>query len=95
MRVLVLLAFFLVAAIRGESLARPMSKEEAPDTHHWKEFVGEKAEDVVKRIQAENPKLRTVVAIPAGAMVTADHRMDRVRVYHDAKGSVVRPPKLG
>ena len=33
--------------------------------------------------------------VPAGSSITMDYRLDRVRVFHDSQGNVVRPPKPG
>mmetsp|Transcript_1256 Transcript_1256/g.3184 ORF Transcript_1256/g.3184 Transcript_1256/m.3184 type:complete len:101 (-) Transcript_1256:225-527(-) len=75
---------------------KAMTAEERPgDTTEWAAFVGQRADDVVKRLREENPELKTVVAVRYGQPVTMDFRLDRVRVFHDDAGLVVRPPKPG
>ena len=63
----------------------------------WEKLVGRPVDEAVKAIEADAPKLgiENVVAISADSMVTMDFRMDRVRVFHDASGTVVRAPKTG
>jgi hypothetical protein len=60
----------------------------------WPELVGQTGDAAVSAISAAAPGLK-VMKVPEGAMVTMDHRLDRVRVYVGTDGKVVRPPKLG
>jgi 2'-phosphotransferase len=60
----------------------------------WPEVVGLPGDEAVAVIKAAAPGLQASV-VPVGAMVTMDHRLDRVRVYVGADGKVAQPPKLG
>lgn len=61
----------------------------------WPELVGTEGATAVTTIKKERPDLAQVVTVPQDAMVTQDYRLDRVRVYIDAEGKVVRPPMVG
>jgi hypothetical protein len=60
----------------------------------WPELVGQTGDAAVAAIKAAAPSL-AVAKVPEGAMVTMDHRLDRVRVFVGADGKVARAPKLG
>ena len=38
---------------------------------------------------------RQVAAQPQGALLTEEYREDRVRIFVNARGFVVQPPKIG
>merc|ERR1719152_50671 len=61
----------------------------------WRVHIGKDAEQVAELIKNENPDIKTVQIVPEGAMVTMDHRMDRVRIYNDANGKVASKPRVG
>jgi hypothetical protein len=52
------------------------------------------AEDVKSLILRDRPGINVCI-VPAKAMVTMDHRMDRVRLFVDGQGRVTKPPKIG
>ena len=60
----------------------------------WTHLKGVKADEAVQQIKSERPDLKVQV-VPDRAMVTADHRMDRVRVFVDDNGFVASPPRIG
>jgi hypothetical protein len=62
---------------------------------HWPELVGLPAQESINRILSDRPDLVSVLSIPQGSMVTCDYREDRVRVYIDSNGIVVRAPTIG
>lgn len=77
----------------------------------WPELVGRNGTDAVQYIKEKTGKyiflidrrrflisclgFTNVVIIPDGSMVTMDFRMDRVRVFVDKDGIVVRTPRTG
>ncbi|KAJ1450790.1 potato inhibitor I family-domain-containing protein [Pelagophyceae sp. CCMP2097] len=93
-RCFVFLALVAVAAEAVQVPIRAMDGEHQVPPDHWQDFVGQSAKDVVAKIQAERPSDQ-VVAVGQDMMVTMDFRMDRVRVFHDSAGNVVRKPKSG
>lgn len=56
-------------------------------------FSGEKGDVAAASIKHDSKLAVQVVRM--GAPVTADFRTDRVRVYVDSAGFVVRPPRIG
>jgi hypothetical protein len=54
-------------------------------------MTGEKAMAVIEAI---NPSLQVQV-IPEGSMMTADHRLDRVRIFVGEDDNVTREPQRG
>ncbi len=58
------------------------------------ELKGIHNEKAKESILKEHPNLQVYV-VPEGAMVTMDYRMDRVRLYVNEEGIVVRPPRVG
>ena len=61
----------------------------------WEELVGATGEEAKQQIEEERSDLERVEVIPEGAPVTRDFRIDRVRIFVDAEGRVVRIPKVG
>ncbi len=61
---------------------------------NWPEVVGLTGEEAASKIKTEKPNIKTAI-LPNGAMVTMDHRMDRVRIYVNSEGKVEVPPRLG
>lgn len=51
-------------------------------------------EEAKEKIAAENPWLNIQI-VPHGSFVTMDFRPNRVRIFVDAAGKVVSPPKIG
>eukprot|EP00596_Hydrurales_sp_CCMP1899_P003075 CAMPEP_0119041468 /NCGR_PEP_ID=MMETSP1177-20130426/12224_1 /TAXON_ID=2985 /ORGANISM="Ochromonas sp, Strain CCMP1899" /LENGTH=81 /DNA_ID=CAMNT_0007007529 /DNA_START=124 /DNA_END=369 /DNA_ORIENTATION=+ len=60
----------------------------------WPKLQGESVIDVEGIIKQDRPDL-TIQRVPEGSMVTMDHRMDRVRIFHNADGKVSQPPRVG
>ncbi|KAL0446281.1 UNVERIFIED_CONTAM: Glu S.griseus protease inhibitor [Sesamum latifolium] len=60
----------------------------------WPELLGQPGDVAVATIERENP-LVTAIIVPPGTDVTADFRCDRVWVYIDDNGNVVRVPTIG
>ncbi|KAG6391434.1 hypothetical protein SASPL_149188 [Salvia splendens] len=57
----------------------------------WLELVGKKGEEVAVVIESENPYVKAIV-LKDGTPVTKDFRCDRVWVWVDDCGYVVRTP---
>jgi len=72
-----------------------MKAAEESTSSKWASFVGEPAEKVCEHIRNENPELKSVIPVHHLSPVTMDVRPDRVRVFHDDQGRVIRPPKVG
>ena len=51
-------------------------------------------EEATTHIKGVNQQLNVHI-VPDGSMVTADYRLDRVRIYVDENGKVVGVPKIG
>jgi fructokinase len=60
----------------------------------WDEAVNMLVDDARAMILRDRPDVQIAV-VPDGAMVTMDHRMDRVRIYSNHQGRVARAPRLG
>ncbi|CAM0901510.1 unnamed protein product [Alopecurus aequalis] len=54
----------------------------------WPELVGKTIKEAKKVILEDRPDLKTVVALPVGAIVTADERPDRVRIFVDTVAEI-------
>ncbi|XP_047974393.1 glu S.griseus protease inhibitor-like [Salvia hispanica] len=59
----------------------------------WPELVGKKGEEAVVVIEGENPFVHAIILLD-GTPVTLDFRCDRVRVWVDECGYVLRPPVI-
>jgi hypothetical protein len=57
-------------------------------------LVGMTGEEAKAEIEAINPSL-DVHTVPEGSMVTADWRLNRVRIWVDKNGNVAREPQRG
>ena len=60
----------------------------------WPEVVGMKGKEAAEIIKEENPCLKSIV-LADGSPVTKDLRWDRVRIFVDSCGIVVRTPYVG
>ncbi|KAJ0807182.1 putative proteinase inhibitor I13, potato inhibitor I [Helianthus annuus] len=60
----------------------------------WPELVGTKGDAATATIERENPRVDATEVLE-GSMVTTDFRCDRVRVWVNSSGVVVRPPTIG
>ncbi len=61
----------------------------------WPELVGKTGEEAKEVILNSGAGVDDVQIIPDGSMVTMDYRQDRVRIFVDANGIVVRAPMVG
>mmetsp|Transcript_5635 Transcript_5635/g.8575 ORF Transcript_5635/g.8575 Transcript_5635/m.8575 type:complete len:102 (+) Transcript_5635:54-359(+) len=61
---------------------------------HWPELKGVHYEDARTAILSDRPELHVLV-VPQDAMVTADYREDRVRLFVNDEGITVRTPHIG
>ncbi|KAH1063252.1 hypothetical protein J1N35_028239 [Gossypium stocksii] len=59
----------------------------------WPELVGKDGEAAKTTIERENPNVHAIVLLD-GTPVSLDFRCDRVRVFVDSNGHVVRPPVI-
>ena len=90
----------VAAAEAGEkSNARRFADPDASSTSTasaWpeKSLVGMTGEDAKKEIKDVDPSLEVQV-LAEDSMVTMDYRTDRVRIFVDADGKVVRQPNAG
>lgn len=60
----------------------------------WPELVGKNGEVAAAIIEKENPCVHAIVLLE-GTPVTKDYRIDRVRVWVNKKGKVIRVPRIG
>ncbi|KAJ9543573.1 hypothetical protein OSB04_023280 [Centaurea solstitialis] len=60
----------------------------------WPELVGLKGEDAAKKIEQQNSHVKAIVLLD-GTPTTRDFRCNRVWVWVDSHGIVLRPPKIG
>ncbi|KAL3849733.1 hypothetical protein ACJIZ3_011615 [Penstemon smallii] len=60
----------------------------------WPELVGASGEVAERVIERQNPNVNAVI-VKEGSFLTADFRCDRVRVWVNGSGVVVRPPSIG
>ncbi|KAL3849796.1 hypothetical protein ACJIZ3_011678 [Penstemon smallii] len=60
----------------------------------WPELVGARGEVAERVIERQNRTVNAVI-VKEGSFVTADFRCDRVRVWVNKHGVVVRPPRTG
>ncbi|KAF9608946.1 hypothetical protein IFM89_024585 [Coptis chinensis] len=59
----------------------------------WPELIGYDGEVAAARIERENPLVNAIVLLE-GTPVTRDFRCDRVWVWVDREGKVVRAPQI-
>ncbi|CAF1557560.1 unnamed protein product [Rotaria sordida] len=60
----------------------------------WPNLVGVPVDGAVEAIKSENPSLN-VIPLAEGTVLTADLRLDRVRVFFDANNQVSSVPIIG
>ncbi|XVE72986.1 hypothetical protein DITRI_Ditri11bG0081900 [Diplodiscus trichospermus] len=65
-----------------------------PGKNSWPELVGEKGETAKAAIESENPNVGATVLLE-GTPVTRDFRCNRVWVWVNENGQVVRVPTIG
>lgn len=62
---------------------------------HFKDMIGHPGEEMKANIQHHHPEITEVHVVPQGSPVTMDFRPDRVRIYVDENGLVVKAPRPG
>ncbi|KAK1428386.1 hypothetical protein QVD17_17219 [Tagetes erecta] len=60
----------------------------------WPELVGSTGDAAAAKIEKENPLVDAIVLLD-GTPTTKDFRCNRVWVWVDSHGVVLRPPKIG
>ncbi|PWA54177.1 proteinase inhibitor I13 [Artemisia annua] len=60
----------------------------------WPELVGATGEGAAARIERENPHVNAIVLLD-GSPTTKDFRCNRVWVWVNSHGVVIRPPEIG
>ncbi|XP_058758642.1 subtilisin inhibitor-like [Vicia villosa] len=65
-----------------------------PTKTSWPELVGVTAEEAERKIKEEKPEAEIQV-VPHDSFVTADYKIQRVRLYVDESNKVVRAPGIG
>nr|XP_043634403.1 glu S.griseus protease inhibitor-like [Erigeron canadensis] len=60
----------------------------------WPELVGESGEAAAAKIEKQNPRVDAIV-LRDGTPTTTDFRCDRVWVWVDSYGVVIRTPNIG
>ena len=93
-RIFALVAVALVCREVVVGQAAEMPPNAQPPKHAWPDLVGLSVEAAAAAIRAERANVQPE-AVPEDAMVTMDHREDRVRLWVDASGVVSRIPKVG
>ncbi|KAK1428385.1 hypothetical protein QVD17_17218 [Tagetes erecta] len=61
----------------------------------WPELVGARGATAAARIERENPRVDAIVVVDGRDSVTTDFRCDRVWVWVNFNGVVVRAPFIG
>ncbi|KAJ0621114.1 putative proteinase inhibitor I13, potato inhibitor I [Helianthus annuus] len=61
----------------------------------WPELVGARGEAAATRIEEENPRVDAIVVVEGRDSVITDFRCDRVWVWVNSNGVVVRRPFIG
>ncbi|KAL1545593.1 subtilisin inhibitor CLSI-I-like [Salvia divinorum] len=69
--------------------------EYQPGKTEWPEVVGLTSEEAESKIKREAVAGTIVHAVPSDSFVTMDFRRDRVRIFIDSSGRVVKPPRIG
>ena len=68
--------------------------ESSSTTTSWSHLVGKQGTEAQEYILKEHPQMQVVI-ITHNQPVTKDFRTERVRVFVDDSGNVVRPPTVG
>lgn len=61
----------------------------------WPELLGKTGEEAKEVILKSGAGVKDVQILPEDSMVTMDFREDRVRIFVDTNGIVVRVPTVG
>ncbi|KAJ4726832.1 Proteinase inhibitor [Melia azedarach] len=65
-----------------------------PGKNSWPELVGEAGEAAAAKVEKENPNVNAIVILD-GTPVTKDFRCNRVWVWVNNSGTVIRTPRVG
>ncbi|ESR34816.1 hypothetical protein CICLE_v10006211mg [Citrus x clementina] len=87
----------IVSALKGVVEDGPnlvTSAFDCPRKSSWPELVGKNGKVAAAIIEKENPCVHAIVLLE-GTPVTKDYRIDRVRVWVNKKGKVIRVPRIG
>ncbi|GAB2229049.1 hypothetical protein Droror1_Dr00023184 [Drosera rotundifolia] len=68
--------------------------QDCPGKNVWPELVGETGQAAAGKVQRENRFVHAIVLLD-GTPVTKDFRCNRVWVWVDHKGIVIRAPHVG
>jgi hypothetical protein len=60
----------------------------------WSHLVGKDGNEVLNTIKEEHPDFQVII-VKDGMMVTQDYRLDRIRIWVDGNGMVLRAPRAG
>ena len=71
------------------------SEGSTSSAERWGHLVGKKGSEAQEYIKKERPDLQNVVIVSSNMPVTMDFSKDRVRVFVDDSGNVVRTPIVG
>ena len=61
----------------------------------WHEFVGMKGSDAKHRLSLDCSELNEITVLDQHSLMTMDFKLDRVRIFVDDQGIVVRAPSKG
>ena len=61
----------------------------------WHEFVGMEGSDAKHRLSLDCPELNEITVLDQHSLMTMDFKLDRVRIFVDDQGIVVRAPSKG
>ena len=61
----------------------------------WPETVGLDGVEAAEYIQKSRPDMKTVTVMGERDIMTRDMRFDRVRIFVDDEGKVVKAPRIG
>jgi hypothetical protein len=75
--------------------ASPTESNPFCDKWTWPECLKQTGEECQAIVEADCPDLEQVGIIPEGMGVTADYRLDRVRIFVDSAGIVNSEPRVG
>ena len=91
---LLLLLVFLSALVYSTSEKDPVMSTDETNRMSWPELVGVPGSEAELTLKRDHPTWRIQI-IPDGSIVTMDYRTDRIRIWVDADGTVVRAPTIG
>lgn len=91
--VLLITSTSTMASSAREDIASDL-RHAVDERNQWPHLLGKSVSEVTKTIKEERPELH-VVEVPQNSMVTMDMRFDRVRIFSDVNGNVVKPPRVG